>query len=127
MSLLILLRLAANDGTGMKTMIKNTILALLMVSLPLTLAAKGDAKSGKEKAKVCEACHGLDGKSVDPSYPNLAGQHESYLQKALGDYRSGRRTNPIMAGFAGPLADQDIKDLAAWYSSQEGLKDLSIK
>jgi len=111
----------------MKTMIKNTILALLMVSLPLTLAAKGDANSGKEKAKVCEACHGLDGKSVDPSYPNLAGQHESYLQKALGDYRSGRRTNPIMAGFAGPLADQDIKDLAAWYSSQDGLKDLSIK
>ena len=127
MSLLILLRLAANDGTGMKTMIKNTILALLMVSLPLTLAAKGDANSGKEKAKVCEACHGLDGKSVDPSYPNLAGQHESYLQKALGDYRSGRRTNLIMAGFAGPLGDQDIKDLAAWYSSQDGLKDLSIK
>ena len=127
MSLLILLRLAANDGTGMKTMIKNTILALLLVSLPLTLAAKGDTNSGKEKAKVCEACHGLDGKSVDPSYPNLAGQHESYLQKALGDYRAGRRTNLIMAGFAGPLADQDIKDLAAWYSSQDGLKDLSIK
>ena len=127
MSQLILLRLAANDGTGMTTMIKNTILALLMVSLPLTLAAKGDAGSGKEKATVCEACHGLDGKSVDPSYPNLAGQYESYLQKALGDYRSGRRTNPIMAGFAGPLSDQDIKDLAAWYSTQEGLKDLSIK
>ena len=127
MSRLILLRLAANDGTGMKTMIKNMILALLMVSLPLTLVAKGDANSGKEKAKVCEACHGLDGNSVDPSYPNLAGQHESYLQKALGDYRSGRRTNLIMAGFAGPLGDQDIKDLAAWYSSQDGLKDLSIK
>ena len=127
MSQLILLRLAANDGTGMTTMIKNTILALLMVSLPLTLAAKGNAISGKEKANVCEACHGLDGKSVDPSYPNLAGQYESYLQKALGDYRSGRRTNPIMAGFAGPLSDQDIMDLAAWYSSQIGLKDLSIK
>ena len=127
MSQLILLRLAANDGTGMTIMIKNTILALLMVSLPLTLAAKGDAGSGKEKATVCEACHGLDGKSVDPSYPNLAGQYESYLQKALGDYRSGRRTNPIMVGFAGPLSDQDIMDLAAWYSSQIGLKDLSIK
>jgi cytochrome c553 len=108
-------------------MIKNSILLLLLISLPLTLAAKGDAGSGKEKAKVCEACHGLDGKSVDPSYPNLAGQYESYLQKALGDYRSGRRSNPVMAGFAAPLSDQDIKDLAAWYSSQEGLKDLSIK
>jgi len=111
----------------MKTMIRNSILVLLLLSLPLTLAAKGDANSGKEKAKVCEACHGLDGKSVDPSYPNLAGQYESYLHKALGDYRSGRRTNLIMAGFAGPLSDQDIKDLAAWYSSQKGLKDLSIK
>ena len=108
-------------------MIKNSILALLMLSLPMTLMAGGNAASGKEKAKVCEACHGLDGKSVDPSYPNLAGQHESYLNKALGDYRAGRRKNPVMAGFAGPLTDQDIKDLAAWYASQDGLKDLSIK
>ena len=108
-------------------MINKTILALLLLSLPLTVAAKGNPAAGQEKAKVCEACHGLDGKSVDPTYPNLAGQHESYLQKALGDYRSGRRTNLVMAGFAGPLSDQDIKDLAAWYASQDGLKDLSIK
>jgi len=119
-----------NDGKRMKsinTLIRNAILALLMASLPLGAAAKGNPGNGKEKAKVCEACHGLDGKSVDPSYPNLAGQHESYLTKALGDYRSGRRTNLIMAGFAGPLTDEDIQDLAAWYSSQDGLKDLSIK
>lgn len=130
MSQLILLLLAASNGTSMKTrnlMIKHTTLALLLLALPLSLAAKGNPASGKEKAKTCEACHGPDGKSVDPSYPNLAGQHESYLQKALGDYRSGRRTNAIMAGFAAPLTDQDIEDLAAWFSSQHGLKDLSIK
>jgi len=109
------------------TMIKNSILVLLLLSIPFTVSARGDASAGKEKSAVCQACHGVDGKSVDPSYPNLAGQHDSYLQKALGDYRSGRRTNLIMAGFAGPLTDQDIKDLAAWYSSQDGLKDLSIK
>jgi len=108
-------------------MIKHISLAFLLILLPPTLAARGDASSGEEKAKVCEACHGTDGKSVDPSYPNLAGQHDSYLQKALADYRSGRRTNPVMAGFAGPLSDQDIEDLAAWYASQAGLKDLSIK
>jgi len=108
-------------------MMKPLILAMALVFLPATLMAKGDANSGRDKAKVCEACHGIDGKSVDPTYPNLAGQHESYLQKALGDYRAGRRTNPVMAGFAGPLSDQDIMDLAAWYASQEGLKDLSIK
>ncbi|MDH3925481.1 MAG: cytochrome c [Xanthomonadales bacterium] len=108
-------------------MIKNTILLLALICLPFTAFAKGDPAAGKQKSAVCQACHGLDGKSVDPSYPNLAGQHASYLQKALADYRAGRRENVIMAGFAGPLTDQDIKDLAAWYSSQEGLKDLSIK
>ena len=68
-------------------MIKNISLAFLLDLLPLSLAARGDASSGKEKAKVCETCHGNDGKSVEPSYPNLAGQHDSYLQKALADYR----------------------------------------
>jgi len=109
------------------TIVRNSVLVIPLVCLPLTLAAKGNPGNGQEKAQVCEACHGLDGKSVDPSYPNLAGQYESYLVKALGDYRSGRRTNPVMAGFAGPLSDQDIKDLAAWYASQDGLKDISIK
>ena len=108
-------------------MIRKTILVLLLLTAPLMVLAKGNPAAGKEKAAICEACHGLDGKSVDPTYPNLAGQHEDYMQKALADYRAGRRTNAIMAGFAGPLTDQDIKDLAAWYASQDGLKDLSIK
>ena len=108
-------------------MMKQSIILLILITIPLSASARGVASAGKEKSAVCQACHGLDGKSVDPTYPNLAGQHESYLQKALGDYRSGRRVNPIMAGFAGPLTDQDIKDLAAWYASQDGLKDLSIK
>lgn len=109
-------------------MIKKTIAAILLLALPLTAtAAKGDAQSGKQKAQVCEACHGVDGKSVDPSYPNLAGQHASYLQKALADYRAGRRTNVIMAGMAAALTDQDILDLAAWYSIQDGLQDIAIK
>jgi cytochrome c553 len=107
--------------------ITHCALAFVLAAFPMLAAADGNPLAGKEKAKVCEACHGLDGKSVDPSYPNLAGQYESYLQKSLGDYRSGRRQNAIMAGFAGNLTDQDIKDLAAWYASQEGLKDLSIK
>ena len=121
-------RSGAIEDNGMKTnMMKQSILALLLLSLPLAAAAKGDPASGKAKAQVCEACHGLDGKSVDPSYPNLAGQHESYLQKALADYRDGRRKNPVMGGFAGQLSDQDIEDLAAWYASLEGLEDLSIR
>jgi len=103
------------------------IAALLLAALPGTLLAKGDAAAGKAKAQVCEACHGPDGKSIAPIYPNLAGQHESYLVKALADYRAGRRTNPIMAPMAANLSDQDIEDLAAWYASRDGLRDLSIK
>jgi cytochrome c553 len=102
------------------------LLAMLLATLPFSLAADGDPATGKEKSAVCQACHGLDGKSVDPSYPNLAGQHESYLVKAMADYRAGRRTDPIMGPMAINLSDQDIEDLAAWYASQEGLKDLSI-
>lgn len=109
----------------------NLPLAILVASLaaatPLTASAKGDPAAGKEKAQVCAACHGQDGRSVDPTYPNLAGQHESYLVKALADYRAGRRTNAIMAPMATNLSDQDIEDLAAWYASQAGLKDLSIE
>jgi len=108
-------------------MIKHAILVTLLIASPLTLAAKGNVESGKEKAKLCEACHGVDGHSVDPNYPNLAGQYADYLQKALHDYRAGRRVNPIMAGMAGPLTDQDIADLSAWYASQDGLVDLTEK
>jgi cytochrome c553 len=108
-------------------MTKKILTTLLLILLPLGVLAKGDPEAGKQKAQVCEACHGATGKSVDPSYPNLGGQYESYLIKALGDYRAGRRSNAVMAGFAVNLSDQDILDLAAWYSSQEGLKDLSIK
>ena len=112
----------------MKSSIKTSVaLAFLLAALPLTTLAKGDPNAGKAKSATCQACHGLDGKSVMPEYPNLAGQHASYMEKALRDYRDGRRTNMIMAPMAAGLTDQDIKDLAAWYSQQDGLKDLSIK
>ena len=99
------------------------LLALLL--LPVNAIARGNAAAGQEKSATCAACHGKDGHSVDPTYPNLAGQYQSYLIKALSDYRGGRRTNAIMAGFASQLSNQDIEDLAAWFSSQQGLKDLS--
>ena len=104
-----------------------TSLILFLMVLPATSAAKGNANAGSEKAANCEACHGKNGQSLDPNYPNLAGQHQSYLVKALSDYRSGKRSNAIMASFASQLSNQDIQDLAKWYSVQEGLKDLSIK
>jgi cytochrome c553 len=80
-------------------------------------AAAGDAKAGRQKALKCQACHGLDGLAKLPDAPNLAGQNVVYLAKALQDYRSGARKNEIMSVVARPLADQDIADLAAYYSA----------
>ena len=107
--------------------LKIVSLTLIVAALPLTAAAKGDPVAGKAKSVTCQACHGVDGKSIAPEYPNLAGQYASYMEKALRDYRDGRRTNVIMAPMAAGLSDQDIADLAAWYSKQDGLEYLSIK
>jgi len=95
--------------------------AAAAASLPLAVHAAGKAESGKAKAaQVCAACHGPDGKNPSaPDQPILAGQHYDYLVRALTDYKIGRRTNPIMKGFAGQLSKQDIEDLAAWFSSQQ--------
>jgi cytochrome c553 len=82
-------------------------------------AAAADLAAGQAKAKeICQACHGLDGNSQTPDYPKLGGQYPDYLQKALRDYKSGARKNPIMAGFAAALTDKDIENLAAYYASQ---------
>jgi cytochrome c553 len=73
-------------------------------------------------AQTCAACHGPDGVGILPEYPVLAGQHPDYIERALGDYRSGKRQNAIMNGFAAPLTDADIKALAAFFSAQPGLR-----
>lgn len=94
--------------------------ACLAVWLPISASAvAGDADNGKALSAVCAACHGADGNSSVPTNPKLAGQYESYLIQALSEYRSGARKNAIMAGFAAELSDQEIKDLAAYFSSQD--------
>lgn len=101
---------------------KRTMLAFVSLALllPGSLLAAGDPGAGKEKSATCQACHGETGKSVDPSYPNLAGQYASYLEHALKAYRDGSRNNAVMRGFAQNLSDEDIEDLAAWFASQPG-------
>jgi cytochrome c553 len=92
-----------------------------------TTAAQGaNLEAGRAKAKeVCAACHGENGNSAAPDYPRLAGQHADYLAKALRDYKSGMRKNPIMAGFAAGLSKQDIDNVSAYYSAQPAV--LSFK
>jgi cytochrome c553 len=86
----------------------------------------GNAAAGKSKADTCGACHGADGQSAAGNVPILAGQLEGYLVKALKDYRTGKRTNPVMNGMAAPLSEQDLVDISAYYASQaKGLVTIS--
>jgi cytochrome c553 len=103
--------------------VKRLLLAGLVLLCAATAQAGGNAAAGKAKAaQVCAACHGPEGnKPAAPENPILAGQHPDYLAKALRDYRAGKRSNPIMKGFAASLSNQDIADLAAWFSSQSSI------
>jgi len=98
---------------------------LLAIAAALALAgtvqAAGNAAAGKSKAaQVCAACHGPEGnKPTAPENPVLAGQHQDYLVKALKDYKSGKRNNAVMKGFAAALSNRDIEDLAAWFAGQK--------
>jgi len=99
-----------------------TLLAIAVAAaISAPAFAAGDAEAGKQKSQTCAACHGADGNHpTTPDFPRLAGQHPDYLLKALRDYKSGARKNPIMAGQVASLKDQDLADLAAYFSSQDG-------
>lgn len=84
-----------------------------------SLPVSGNVSRGSEKAKLCAGCHGEDGISEDENFPKLAGQYESYLIKALKEYKSGTRKNAMMAGFAANLTDEEITDVSAYYASQK--------
>ncbi|HEY0663967.1 MAG TPA: cytochrome c [Thiobacillaceae bacterium] len=97
------------------------ILAAIALGASLPTHAKGNYDAGKAKSTLCAGCHGADGNSTIPSFPRLAGQQPDYIVQALKDYKAGRRKNPIMAGMAGNLSDEDMADLAAYFSEQKGL------
>ncbi len=90
-----------------------------LLCLIATAAVAGDRAAGRKKAVQCQACHGLDGLSKIPEGPNLAGQDERYLIKAIRDYKTGARKNEMMSLAVPNLSDQDIEDLAAYYAGIE--------
>jgi cytochrome c553 len=100
---------------------KKLIWAAAAAMVFTTSAHASGGNAGKEKSRPCAACHGVDGNSAAPDFPRLAGQHASYIAKSLKEYRSGARKNPIMGPQAEKLTDRDIADLAAYFSSQQGL------
>ncbi|MEO6172556.1 MAG: c-type cytochrome, partial [Arenimonas sp.] len=84
-------------------------------------ATAGDVTRGQTKSGTCAACHGADGNSADPQYPKLAGQHELYIARHLALFKNGGRENPIMMGMASALTPQEMRDVGAYFASQNVL------
>jgi cytochrome c553 len=111
----------------MKHFLQIVISLSMLVSLPVL--ALGDADAGQGKAAICAACHGVDGNSAVPNWPKLAGQHASYLERQSGLIKAGIRPVPEMAGIVINLSEQDMADIAAYFSSQTtsaGLADEAL-
>lgn len=100
--------------------------SVMMFASGAAMAQSGDAERGQELSQTCAACHGGDGNSPSGDFPSIAGQHEKYLIKQLHDFQTGNETNGeqgrynvLMADQVAGLDDQDIRDLAAYFSAQE--------
>ncbi|MCU1735488.1 MULTISPECIES: c-type cytochrome [Pseudomonas] len=104
----------------------NKLLVSLLLTLGVTGGANaagtivGDAAAGQSKTAVCGACHNPDGNSLAPNFPKLAGQGDKYLLKQLNDIKGGKRTVLEMTGMLTAFSDQDLADIAAYFSSQKG-------
>ncbi len=94
--------------------------ALLLLALPAAvLPAAADPAAGRAKAAMCQVCHGFDGLGKNPDVPNLAGDSTSYLVRQLRAFRSGERQHEQMSIIASSLSDEDIENLADYYSAIE--------
>ena len=91
--------------------------AILAAPLLAAPALAGDATLGRDKAKACAACHGIDGVAKLPHVPNIAGESTIYLEKQLKAFRSGERKDEMMSIIAANLTDEDIANVSAWYAA----------
>jgi cytochrome c553 len=103
----------------MKKIVIAVLSTVLAGLVPNLLLAQGDAAAGQAKSALCGSCHGADGNSPLAMNPKLAGQSARYMVKQLQDFKSGARAGAIMASMVLSLSDQDMEDIAAWYSSQQ--------
>ena len=116
----------------MRHLIAVLISTTALITAPVALAS-GDAAKGKTTSmeKACVGCHGVDGNSPAPTWPKIAGQGEAYMVKQLhafrdNDVKKSGRVDPIMAGIAATLNDEQINNLAAYYSSQKSSPSESV-
>lgn len=121
----------------MKINISSGLLALALLFSPATYAENdasidmesvesiklrigiGDPVAGKDKAQLCQGCHGEHGNSTDTLIPKLAGQYSIYIVKELRNYQAGVRTHQIMNAMAATVNDDDLKDIAAYFANQD--------
>jgi cytochrome c553 len=104
--------------------VMNKLALILSLLASCSVWAQGSIEAGKAKSETCVACHGADGNSLITTYPKLAGQHAKYIEKQLKDLKLGAtsagkqgRYDPVMSAMAMPLSDEDMSDLAAYFSS----------
>lgn len=93
--------------------------AAFFAGKPLKPSPNASASKAPKAAEQCVACHGTDGVGITGQYPNLAGQHADYLRRALTEYRTGGRKNPVMTGFAANLKPEDIAQVSEYYSQRQ--------
>lgn len=112
-----------------QSMVLLTVLCGLQagVSFAAEQPVAGSAEKGQAKAAPCVACHGVNGNSVNPEWPNLAGQHETYIKRQLTAFKSDQRQNPLMTPMAKPLSDEDMADLGAFFASQKSTGTLEAE
>ncbi len=110
---------------NLKTIAMRIVLPVLFALFGSAVSAAGNIEAGKTQSAVCAACHGANGVSAIPTYPNLAGQKEAYILAQLKAFKSGERkgaSSAIMAPMAAGLSEQAMMDLAAYYSSLDAAK-----
>ena len=95
------------------------IATIALTALSVNAAHAADVEAGRQKAASCAGCHGVDGNSQTPMNPNVAGQKEQYLVTTMLDYKNGKRQHTLMQAVLTPLSEADIRDIAAFYASQE--------
>ena len=103
----------------MKTLLKSVVIVAGLV-IASGASAEGDIEAGKNSSAMCAACHGAEGNSAVPNFPKLAGQGKKYLLKQLNDIKSGKRAVIEMTGILDAFSEQDLENLAAYFSSQTG-------
>ena len=102
----------------MNTRYIKTVLLGLTGLMAIHTAQAADIEAGKAKTALCMGCHGADGNSFNVIWPRLAGQHASYIEKQLRDFKAAKRTDPTMQGMVATLTEEDMVNIAAYYETQ---------